>query len=99
MLVGVKFCGGCNPRYERGQALQAIKKHFEGRVDFVIAEEGKEYDLVFVIGGCSSCCASYDQYKSKNQYYLMWDEDHIKKSINTIEEMMGGNEFGLEKNL
>lgn len=98
MIGGVKFCGGCNPRYERGRALEAIKKHFEGKVEFVIAEENAEYDFLLVIGGCTNCCASYYQYKTKSDSILMWDEDHIEKTIKKIEEM-GGMKFGLEENL
>ena len=26
MKVGVKFCGGCNPRYDRGGLLRKIKE-------------------------------------------------------------------------
>ncbi|GAB1476615.1 hypothetical protein MASR2M70_14510 [Bacillota bacterium] len=39
MLCGVKFCGGCNPRFERGKALEELKEHFEGRINFEYAEE------------------------------------------------------------
>lgn len=51
MTCGVRFCGGCNPRYERGKALTIIKEHFNGRVDFSIAQENVEYDLLLIIGG------------------------------------------------
>ena len=44
MKYGVRFCGGCNPRYERGEALKTIRKHFEGRVELEIAQEGVPYD-------------------------------------------------------
>ncbi len=38
MICGVRFCGGCNPRYDRGKALEKIKEQNED-VDFRIAEE------------------------------------------------------------
>ncbi|MDD3169415.1 MAG: hypothetical protein PHC91_08155, partial [Eubacteriales bacterium] len=63
MLIGVKFCGGCNPRYDRGKAFEAIKKQTQGEAEYVIAQEGMEYDRLLVIGGCTNCCASYCQYK------------------------------------
>lgn len=86
MLVGVKFCGGCNPRYDRGKALETMKEQMQGKAEFVIAEEGKEYDVLLVIGGCTNCCASYCQYKSKNDTILMWDENHIDKTIQQIKK-------------
>ena len=84
MLVGVKFCGGCNPRYDRGKAYEAIKKQLNGTAEFVIAEEGIEYDCLLVIGGCTNCCASYCQYKAKNDTIRMWDESHIDSTIKKI---------------
>ena len=87
MIGAVKFCGGCNPRYERGKAFDAIKKQFEGKVEFVIAEEGVEYDFILVIGGCIKCCASYSQYKAKNDVVLMWDEKHIEQTIKKLKKL------------
>ncbi|MCC0660278.1 MULTISPECIES: hypothetical protein [unclassified Clostridioides] len=85
MTCGVRFCGGCNPRYGRGKALAIIKEHFNGRVDFSVAEEDVEYDLLLIIGGCTTLCASYQQYKVKKSYIKIWDFSHIERAINIIE--------------
>lgn len=84
MLVGVKFCGGCNPRYDRGKALETIKKQTGGAAEFVIAEEGAEYDYLLVIGGCTNCCASYSQYKAGIKTIRMWDESHIERIVQEL---------------
>lgn len=84
MLVGVKFCGGCNPRYDRGKTLETIKKQAGSAVEFVLAEEGAEYDYLLVIGGCTNCCASYSQYKARIKTIRMWDESHIEKIIQEL---------------
>ncbi|HWQ79527.1 MAG TPA: hypothetical protein VN381_11950 [Anaerovoracaceae bacterium] len=84
MLVGVKFCGGCNPRYERGKALNTIKERMQGEADFIIAEEGGEYDYLLVIGGCTNCCASTGQYKARKDTIRMWDESHIENTIQVL---------------
>ncbi len=84
MLVGVKFCGGCNPRYDRGKALETIKKELEGNADLVIAEEGVEYDFLLIIGGCTNCCASFSQYGTKHDLIKMWDQEHIDNVISKL---------------
>jgi hypothetical protein len=89
MLVGVKFCGGCNPRYDRGKALEAIKKQTQGAAEFVIAEEGSEYDYLLIIGGCTNCCASHHQYGAKKDIVKMWDESHIEEAINKLIKQEG----------
>jgi len=84
MLVGVKFCGGCNPRYDRGKALETIKKGLEENAEIVIAEEGVEYDFLLIIGGCTNCCASYSQYKTKHDPIKIWDHEHIDRVVTIL---------------
>ncbi|MDD2190253.1 MAG: hypothetical protein PHV71_05445 [Eubacteriales bacterium] len=89
MLIGVKYCGGCNPRFDRGKAFQAIKEQAHDDIEFKVAEEGVEYDYLLVIGGCSNCCASYCQYNVKNGTLFVWDgETHVDKTIDNIHKMM-----------
>lgn len=78
MKCGVRFCGGCNPRYDRGKAFEEIKNSITN-MDFLHAVEGEDYDKLLVIGGCTNCCASYDQYRIKGNVYKMWDESHVKQ--------------------
>ncbi len=84
MKCGIKFCGGCNPRYDRGKALEALKKYFVQCIDFEIAEENHAYDILLVIGGCTNCCASYEQYHYQTIFRL-WDEEHLNEVIEKIE--------------
>ena len=85
---GVKFCGGCNPRYERRQALADLEQMYKGSVCFDIAKEHTVYDLLLVIGGCSNCCASYDEYKAENGIIKMWDKTFIEDISSKIEQLL-----------
>jgi hypothetical protein len=77
MKCGVKFCGGCNPRYQRGDAYRAIRADLP-EIDFSYAEEGVLYDQLLVIGGCPACCASFQQYDVSDEVFRMWSEDHME---------------------
>ncbi len=77
MKCGIKFCGGCNPRYERGEACRHIQKECD-EIDFAHVNEEDTYDHLLVIGGCPACCASYEQYKVDGDVIKMWDESHIE---------------------
>ena len=77
MKCGVKFCGGCNPRYQRGDAYRQIKEELAD-IDFDYAQEDVPYDQLLVIGGCPACCASHEQYTAENEVIKMWDESHIE---------------------
>lgn len=84
---GVKFCGGCNPKYDRGKAFTRFKAKFENRICFDIAQEGIAYDLLLIIGGCGSCCASYDQYNTLGSILKVWDQTHIEDQLKAMEEI------------
>lgn len=77
MKCGIRFCGGCNPRYDRGKAYRDIKGELTD-IEFLHAEEDEEYDCLLVIGGCTNCCASYRQFEVKGDVFKMWDKAHIE---------------------
>ena len=77
MKCGVKFCGGCNPRFERGEVFRDIRKEID-KIDFSYASEKDCYDILLVIGGCQSCCASYEQYEVKGDVYKIWDLSQVE---------------------
>ena len=85
MKCGVKFCGGCNPRYQRGDAYRRIRDELD-EIEFDYAQEDIPYDQLLVIGGCPACCASYEQYTADNDVIKMWDESHIESVINKLQE-------------
>ncbi|MCB6993636.1 hypothetical protein LI177_09095 [bacterium 210820-DFI.6.37] len=85
MKCGVRFCGGCNPRYNRRAALEEIKARVTD-VNFVNAVEGIPHDLLLVIGGCTNCCASYEQFDTKNGVLKMWDKTHIERIYDEIQK-------------
>ena len=57
--VALRYCGGCNPRYDR----VALVKRLEGMLPerrFVPAETGGVYDAALVVCGCKTKCARTD---------------------------------------
>lgn len=81
MKCGVRFCGGCNPRFDRGASFENIKKKLADKVEFETAEEGIPYDMILVIGGCTNCCASYLQFESPDGIIKMWDKEHEEDMV------------------
>ncbi len=55
MIVAVKYCGGCNPRYERSEIVKRLKADFPG---VCIVSSQASADVAAVICGCSAACAS-----------------------------------------
>ena len=56
----VKFCGGCNPMYDRGKAYRSIAGDLAGVAEFSFPEEGQQYDVLLILRGCTGCPYLYE---------------------------------------
>ncbi|MBP2639608.1 MAG: hypothetical protein H6Q66_559 [Firmicutes bacterium] len=54
--VSIKFCGGCNPRYERGAVARKISERIIAQ-GAVSSYNQLDADLVIFLSGCSASCA------------------------------------------
>ncbi len=57
--VGVRYCGGCNPRYDRVAVIKRLAALLP-EVEFVTAQSGTAYPAVVVVAGCMTDCARTD---------------------------------------
>jgi 4-hydroxybutyrate CoA-transferase len=81
--IGIKYCGGCNPRYDRKRIAEQLKERFSH--SFETADAENEYDLLVVLCGCSSGCAGYSQYKVKSrQVVILRSEADFDDAVNAI---------------
>lgn len=58
MKIGLKYCGGCNPNYERGALAARARREFPEH-SFAPYDERGAYDLVLVICGCLEECFTF----------------------------------------
>jgi len=78
----VKYCGGCNSRYDRAGAIKRIQeripikiKHYDGRTI---------PDLLLIVKGCWSECINKDEYKSKYGIFCLQDEKDLEDLLEEI---------------
>lgn len=64
MKYAVKYCGGCNSRFDRGARVRKLEAELGFRLE--AARQGEDYDVLYVICGCTSRCADTSSYKAKN---------------------------------
>lgn len=57
--VGVRYCGGCNPRYDRVALVEKLASLLP-QAEFVPAGTGTRYAGALVVCGCPSRCAKTD---------------------------------------
>jgi hypothetical protein len=74
LKVGVKYCGGCNPGYDRVALADFIKNSLHGRVEFV-SLDSEVVDLILAVEGCKTCCADLSAFEGKQIYFIAQIED------------------------
>jgi hypothetical protein len=62
MRVGLKYCGGCNPEYDRIALVRHIEESLHGRVKFV-SPESEGIELLLAVEGCSTACADLSAFQ------------------------------------
>lgn len=83
MNVGIKYCGGCNPRYDRKKILQMLQEDFD--YEFEIAKLDKICDVLVVLCGCTNCCTDYKKIKYRYEKIIIKSDknyNNLKKVLN-----------------
>lgn len=60
LQVAVQFCGGCNCRYDRGNAYTQICDATKDVATHCLAQEGISYDVLLIVRGCTGCPYLYE---------------------------------------
>jgi len=56
LKIGLKYCGGCNPTYDRGLMAEKIRRELDDVANFITIID-KNVDMVLSIQGCDVSCA------------------------------------------
>jgi len=86
LRCAVKFCGGCNPRYDRGKAYQTILDTLKGSVEFTYPKEGEHYDALLIIRGCTGCQYLYDDITASRRIVLA-DSAQLDSALSDIQNI------------
>jgi hypothetical protein len=53
--IGLKYCGGCNPLYDRVQAVVSVRKRLKDKIELVSYED-RDAEGTLVVTGCPTAC-------------------------------------------
>lgn len=62
--IGLKYCGGCNPSYDRVEYVRQIQMAAGNRVEWVSLEEGG-FSALLLVSGCDKQCAEMAEYETE----------------------------------
>ena len=58
--VALKYCGGCDPEYDRKAAVTELKGRLGDHVEWVALDSGR-VEVVIVVQGCPRACADLSE--------------------------------------
>lgn len=93
--IGLKYCGGCAPQYDRVRAVASIKKRLAGRVEFV-SHEDRDVEGVLVVTGCPTACVDLTPFEGHPVWVVTSPQD-VESFIKKITEVENVN--GLERDI
>ncbi len=72
--IGLKYCGGCTPQYDRVQAVVSIKRRLAGRIEFVSYED-RDVEGVLVVVGCPTACVDIKPFEGFPVWVITSERD------------------------
>ena len=83
LRVGVKYCGGCNPEYDRVILVEQIMERLEEKVSFV-PSESEEVDVILSVHGCKTACADLSDFRGTR----IWNVTDIEEGEKFVGEII-----------
>jgi len=74
LTIGFKFCGGCNPRYDRRAVYEQIVQQYGADYKATMAKSDETYDILVIIAGCKNTCADYSDLKYSKERIIINSE-------------------------
>lgn len=77
----IKFCGGCNPTYDRGDAVNKLKKIFEDKITFYSHDINIPRDIGIVVQGCERECVQISNLAPAEHIVVLRYESDLTDAI------------------
>lgn len=72
--AGLKYCGGCNPQYDRIALAEDLKVRLGRKIEWV-SLEADDLDFVLAIEGCPSACADLSPFEGVETHIITCPQD------------------------
>ena len=87
LKIGIKYCGGCNPGYDRVALVRHIEESLQGKVEFV-KPESEGVGLILAVEGCSTACADLSVFQGM-EIRTITNIEGAEKFIKEIRKQLG----------
>jgi len=88
MKIEIRFCGGCNPRYDRGRFAQRFRAAAESLYPALNFGDG-DSDGILIVGGCDSCCVAVCDEPKFSMIFRVRKESDFDGALRWVERLNG----------
>lgn len=74
MYLGLKYCGGCSPDYDRGEQVRYLTQELGDLVKLTSPEDLRA-EHVLVVMGCKNACADLSSFDDKEITLILGEAD------------------------
>jgi hypothetical protein len=92
LKIGIKYCGGCNPSYERVEMIQRVQSLLEDRFIFSV-DDLQDLDVMVLVSGCPRACANENSNHPEVPSRLIVGESDFKSLIDWLEGLDEKGDF------
>ncbi len=89
---GIKYCGGCNPGYERVEMIERVRFGFNDQFLFLRHDE-PDIDVLVLMSGCHRACAGKDLNTAKIPHCSVTGENDFNNLINWLKSLDRKGDF------
>ena len=84
--IAVRYCGGCNPSYQRGASVRGLQKRFP-HLQLLNFEPTDVYRAVLIVCGCSARCAGQADLPVDIPRLVMAAQEDIERAAEFLEKL------------
>ncbi len=88
MNIGIKYCGGCNPRYNRSKFILELKEKYKDNAVIEPIKENALYDVIIIMNGCSSVCVNEHSIKHKGKILSVASNEDFQMVCDEIDNIV-----------
>jgi 3-hydroxyacyl-[acyl-carrier-protein] dehydratase len=70
IIIGIKYCGGCNPQVDRLKLVQEIKNLLPPEYAYS-TDQSSPWDVGLLVCGCPAACADKPEFKNPARKWIL----------------------------
>ena len=90
--IGIKYCGGCNPGYERVEMTERVQFRFNDQFLF-LRHDDPDIEGLILMSGCHRTCASQDVNPTEIPHCSITGENDFDTLINWLKTLDQKGDF------